>query len=227
MGRRILVAGNASAVFAAVETEVAARAETYAVAFIPNRFSLGVQNAWQNAIPGNAASGKRLQLEWNPGSPVSARTLLLAGENRLGSIDEVIFVCCPPALPCAVCDLKPADIEVLAGDHVKSWIFLARELDLYFKTKGAGRRSLALVYQETGNAQDIPNSVALASFRSLTAALLADAPAHENGYTVQGFYSGETGKESAFAAFVFKHLDDEKRRRNGKLHRHGKFVFFK
>ena len=224
MTKGIFIAGHASALLGAIEAEAAKRADRYALALIPNRFAEPREN------PSSASLEKqRVPLDWNPGSAVSARALVLAAENRIGDIDEAILACSPPSVPCAAADLKPVDIEVLASDHVKSWLFLARELVSSFKMKKRGM--LVLVYPEAGGAggkeavADILGSVAMASFRSLALGLLAGASSE--AYAAQGFAGGEAGNEEGFANFIFRQLDDTKRRINGKLHKFGKAGFFK
>jgi len=226
MSKGILIAGNDSALLSAIEAETAERTGRYALAFIPNRFS-----EFRGKSSGATAASQesaRILLDWNPGSPVSARSLVLASENRLERIDEALLVCAPPSISCAAADLKHVDVEVMANDNIKSWFFLVRELAASFKRRGQG--TLALVYPEAGiggkgDDADILGSVAVASFRSLAQRLLATATGE--AYVVQGFTSGETGNEAAFASFIFKQLDDTKRRAGGKLHKYGRSGFFK
>ena len=225
MDKGILLAGNTSALLNAVEIEVAKRVARYAVAVIPNRFPVPDEG---QPVADTSVGKAGFLLDWNPGSAVSARTLALAAENRLGRVDEAILVCSPPLIPCAVADLKPLDIEVLASDHVKSWFFLVKELVAGFKARGQG--SLVLVYPENGaggkdNTADVLGSASAASFRALAQGLLASAT--DEPYLVQGFTGGEVGNDAAFANFIFRQLDDIRRRVSGKLHKYGKAGFFK
>ena len=105
MTRGIFIVGNESALSRAIEAEAAGRVENYAAALIPNRLS-GVP---KSSVPANE---KRLDLDWNPSSPISARTLILAAENRLEKIDEAILVCSPPSIRSSAADLPLADIEI-------------------------------------------------------------------------------------------------------------------
>jgi hypothetical protein len=221
MTRGILIAGNESSLTAAVEAEAARRVERFALARIPNRLSGAapetVSESSHAAAPGGEA---RIPLQWNPGSPISARTLILAAENRLERIDEAILVCSPPSVRRAAADLLPADIEIIAHDHIKGWFFLVKEAALMFRARRAG--SLALVFSEAGaggrdEAADLLGPAALASFRAFTQSLLASA-FHEP-YLTMGFSSSEAGTEAAFAAFVFKLLDEGNPRNNGKWHK--------
>ena len=217
MTRGILIAGNESAIINAIETEAARRAGHYALARIPDRFTGDIQPST------DTASSARVLLDWNPGSPISARTLVLAAENRLEQVSEAVLVCDPPSVRTA--DFSLADIEVLVNDHIKGWFFLVKELTAIFRARGEG--TLALVYPETGGGKDdeLMGSAALAVFRSFTRNILAAAL--NEPYMTQGFSCAEAGDEAGFAAFIFKQLDEGNRRGNGKLHKYGKLGIFR
>ncbi|MDR2952914.1 MAG: hypothetical protein LBU82_06705, partial [Treponema sp.] len=142
MTRGILIAGNESSLSRAVEAEAKKRVESYAAAFIPNRLA-GAPPQQKNAPEDKA----RISLDWNPVSPISARTLTLACENRLGNIDEAVLICSPPSGRCSAAELSLADVEVMMNDHVKGWFFLARELALSFSNRKRG--ILAFVYSDS------------------------------------------------------------------------------
>jgi hypothetical protein len=239
MSRGILIVGNESALTNAIEVEAAKRAEHYALALLTDRLSgddvkIGLQAHRENALPSPSADQDtietaRIPLDWNPGSPISARTLVLSAENRLEQINEAILICDPPSVRCAVTDLSITNVEILVNDHVKSWFFLVKELAAIFKEREGG--TLALVYPETtgtgskDDAADLLGSTALAAFRSLTRSLLAAA--FSEPYLTLGFSGAEAGDEAGFAAFIFKQLDEGNRRSNGKLHKYGKLGFFR
>jgi hypothetical protein len=229
MTRGILIAGNESALTAAVEAETARRVERYSLALIPDRFS-GTRDT--RADPDlhprreTPAEKARIPLDWNPGSPVSARTLVLGAENRLGRVNEAILICDPPSVRLAACDLSLADVEILVNDHIKGWFYLVKELAAVFKARGEG--TLALVYPETGHRDadsDLLGQAALAAFRSLTGGLLASA--FDGPYLTLGFSGTAAGDEAGFAAFILKNLEEGNRRNNGKLHKYGKLGFFR
>jgi len=222
MTRGIFIAGNESALSRAIEAETGNRVEQFAAAFIPNRFSGAVKSSSQE-MP------QRLSLDWNPSSPISARTLVLAAENRLEHIDEAILVCSPPSIRSKAFDLSFSDVEIMINDHIKGWFFLVKELTAVFNNRKRG--TLALVYPDIASsslkdeAADLIGPPALASFRSLTNSLLSAA--HNDVYVTMGFSTTDAGNESAFASFIFKSLDDTGKRSNGKLHKFGKFSLFK
>jgi len=222
MTRGIFIAGNESALSRAVEAETGNRVEQYAVALIPNRFSGAVKSTTQE-------TPKRLPLDWNPSSPISARTVILAAENRLEHIDEAILICSPPSIRSRAFDLSFSDVEIMLNDHIKGWFFLVKELTSVFNSRKRG--TLALVYPDIASttlkdeAADLLCPPALASFRTITQNLLATA--HNEAYATIGFSTSDTGNESAFASFIYKSLDDTTKRSNGKLHKFGKFSLFK
>ena len=221
MTRGIFIAGNESTLSKAVEAETARRVEKFAVTLIPNRLSGAPKNT-------PVSNEKRLSLDWNPSSPISARTLILAAENRLDRIDEAILICSPPSVRCSVAELPLVDIEILVNEYIKGWFLLIKELAAVFKNREHG--TLALVYNDipgTGkdDAADILGPSALASFRAVTQGLLAAA--YSEPYITIGFSTSDTGNEAAFAAYMYKHIDEGSKRSNGKLHKFGKFNFFK
>jgi len=219
MTRGIFIIGNESALSRAIEAETANRVEQYAAALIPNRLS-GAQN-----IP--LENDKRLFLDWNPSSPISARTLVLAAENRLEHIDEAILICSPPSIRCNATGLPLSDVEIMINDNIKGWFFLVRELAAVFSNRKRG--TLALVYNDTKTSfgkEDTANMLgpsSLASFRAFTQGLLATS--RNEPYITTGFSTSGTGNESAFAAFIYKNLDRGNRKSNGKLFKFGKFNF--
>jgi NAD(P)-dependent dehydrogenase (short-subunit alcohol dehydrogenase family) len=216
MTRGIFIAGNESVLSRAIENEAVSRVEKYAVALIPNRLS-GASS--KNLPPVN---DKRLSLDWNPSSPISARTLSLAAENRLEQIDEAILVCSPPSIRGSAAELPLSDVEIIINDHIKGWFFLVKELAAVFKNRQRG--TLALVYPEikTNNgkkeAADILGPSSLASFGALAKGLLSAA--HSEPYITLGFSCSGTGNEASFAKFLFKKIDMAGSRSSGKFYKY-------
>ena len=221
MTRGILIAGNETALIRAVENEAIARVDQFASALIPNRLT-GAPKSAEPEIK------NRISLSWNPASPISARTLVLAAENRLQKIDEAILVCSPPSIRSSTEEIPLADIEIMVNDYIKGWFFLVRELATIFTVRRQG--SLVLVYPDISSpgrddAADVLGPSALASFRALTRGLLSAA--HNEPYITAGFSTSDTGNEAAFAAFIFKSIDELSQKSKGKLHKFGKFSLFR
>jgi hypothetical protein len=220
MIRGILIAGNESALATAVAAEAAKRVTNFVAAFIPNRFSDAVK---EKTVPSTGTF-----LNWNPGSPISARTLVLAAENRLERIDDAILVCVPPALYKQPDELSSADIEIMVNDYIKGWFFLVKELAAVFKAKKAGTLSLVLVETNANAAAkdsiDLLGPSATASFRAFTQNLLSSSLC--DSFQVMGFSASDTGDDNAFAAFIFKLIEESSKRNNGRWHKFGKLSLF-
>jgi NAD(P)-dependent dehydrogenase (short-subunit alcohol dehydrogenase family) len=223
MTRGILIAGNESALLSALEAEAARRVQSYAAAPIPNRLDgAGGEN------PAPPPADKRISISWNPGSPISTRSLILAAENRLGRIDEAILLCAPPAIQGPAASLSLTGIEAMVNDHLKGWFFLVRELSILFKTRGAG--TLALLIREPAasparNAPpDLPGSAVSAAFRAFAQGLLAAS--FDEPYQTLGFICPEPGETAPLAAFVFKTMEESGGRNSGKWHKFGKLGLF-
>ncbi|MCL1992380.1 MAG: hypothetical protein FWG66_05485 [Spirochaetes bacterium] len=223
MTRGILVAGNESVLGRAIEVEAAKRVHKYVSAFITNRIAQPSAPLKEH-LP-ERVEESRISLDWNPGSPISARTLVLAAENRLEHIDEAILVCSPPAVRRPASQLLLADVEILVNDHVKGWFFLVKEIATVFANRKSG--TLALVYYDATAVQeskddmtDLLGASAAASFTAFTRSLLMAA--RGDPYVTMGFSAATPGDEAGFASFLFKHLDEGNMSKNGKLLTYGK-----
>ena len=217
MTRGILIAGNQSPLFYAVAGEAAQRTEGYTIATISDRFSLSYgKHSYKMDIP-----DKAITLSWNPGSPISARTLVFSAENRMGKIHDAILVFSPPAINKTIDTLMPEEIEVLVNDHIKGWFLLVRELTLYFRRTGSG--SLSLVTNDFAKSRskksdlNLMGQTAAASFRTFAQVILAVS--HNEPYHVMGFSGPETCDMDKFAAWLFDKIDKSSKRNSGKWYK--------
>jgi hypothetical protein len=237
MTRGLLIAGNESTLSAAIAAEAARRFEPFCAALIPNRLPYPLEARPPAAAPltaSKAAADRKgpMFLDWNPGSPVSARALALAAHNRLGRIDAAVLVCVPPAVRKNAEDLNSANIEIIVNDHIKGWFFLAKELATIFVAQGAGSLAFVLAGTAGGGDRDdtdlIGPSVS-ASFHSFAQGIMAST--QEAQYDVFGFtvpadnFSGGSDAGDNVGAFVFKTLEDSRRNR-GKWHKFGSKLSF-
>ena len=233
MTRGILIAGNESSLFTAAANEAAKRVQSFACAIIPNRFTTG-NSASPQPEESKPESGA-ISLSWNPASAISARTLVLAAENRLKKIDDAVLICMPPAVYKTADALTPREIEILVDDHIKGWFFLIRELVLYFRNAGSG--VLALVApeisavgdkkskntQNTSGQLDLLGPPAVASFQSYCRSIVASSV--NEPYKVMGFSSPGAGVEEEFAAWLFKIVDEASPKNAGVWHSYTKRGF--
>ena len=231
MTRGILIAGNESSLLSAIGAEVLKRVESYASSVIPNRFPLPESTGGRpaNTETAKEAPSPAIPLAWNPASPISARTMVLAADNRLGQINDAILICMPPAVYKTTEDLLPEEIDILLNDHIKGWFYLIRELTQYFRRAGGGALSLVAPEPSTGsskNAQtDILGPSAAASFHAFTQGIITSS-ANAN-FRVMGFSGYEAGAENDFASWLAKIIDEGSIKNSGRWHRYSKIGFFR
>ncbi|MDR0641492.1 MAG: hypothetical protein LBG07_03435 [Treponema sp.] len=232
MTRGILIVGNESLLCAAIAAQAVKRVERFAQALLPNRLSEQGRGNPRVLYPSPGSdpsdvNSAAVSLAWNPGSPISARTLVLSAEHQLERIDEAILVCAPPSLRRPVAEILPLDIEILVNDHIKGWFFLVRELAGIFRARRAG--TLALVVPDLGSGRDDQADLlgvpAAAAFRALAQGILASSSAEP--YLTLAFSSQEAGENENFSAYIFKLIDEANRRNSGKWHKYGRFNFLK
>ena len=227
MTRGILIAGNESSLYNAASAEALKRVTSFAYALIPNRFPLpeGRVVSVQKTEPPEGA----IPLAWNPANSISARTLVLAAENRLTKINDAILICSPPAAFKTAEALLPEEIEITVNDHIKGWFFLVRELAQYFRRVGSG--TLSLVVPENRDSwnknapSDLLGSSASAAFRSLSQGII-DSSLNE-AYQVMGFTGSDAGQEDEFASWFFKIADEASAKYSGRWHNYSKRGFFR
>jgi hypothetical protein len=146
----------------------------------------------------------------------------------LGKIDEAILVCTPPALRKNLAQVTPQELDSLIDDHIKGWWYLARELVSSFRSRKAG--TLALVLSEApflGNkdeSEDLMGPVIGSAFRSLAQGLLASS--YSDPYRTLAFSTTDLGDDGAYAAFVYKIIDEDNKKNSGKWHKYGKVGLF-
>ncbi|AEF86564.1 hypothetical protein TREPR_3459 [Treponema primitia ZAS-2] len=221
MTRGILIAGNESTLSAAIASETGRRVDRFVAAIIPNRLPYPLENRPASA---KAPEGTGpIPLDWNPGSPVSARTMVLGAENRLGQLSEAILVCTPPAVRKSAENLNPANLEIIINDYIKGWFFLVKELATVFKAHGAGALALVLADIGSGGGRDDPVDLigppVAASFRAFAQGLM-DSSRNEP-YQVYGFSASEAGEDNALGTFIFNIIEEGNKRDSGKWHKFG------
>ncbi len=222
MTRGILIVGNQSALSEAVTAEAAKRVNTVSTAFIQNKFI----ESRQAAVP--VPEGTTIiPLSWNPGSPISARSLLLAAGNHLEHIDDAVFICDPPAIRKKAGEITPSEIDYFVNNHIKGWFFLIRETIMTLRARGKGNLCLVMSGISSGGKEDIPDiagPAVSAAFKAYAQGVLLSAAGES--FRTLGFSSSEPGSESEFAAFIYKIIDEENRRDSGKWYKFGKLPFF-
>lgn len=226
MTRGIVIVGNESPLASAVAAEAARRVQLVGTALIANRFGPDSEKPKEAALPVEGSA--QVRFPWLPASPISSRTLVTAAKNRLQRIDEVLLVCSPAALRKRADELSPEVVDTLVDDQIKGWFFLVRELALLFRAQQSGTLALVLSEVAGGGGKDdrvdLFGPTAAAAFRALAQGLLASS--FTEPYRTLGFSSAEAGEDDAFAAFIFKTLDEGAKRDAGKWHKYGKMGIF-
>jgi NAD(P)-dependent dehydrogenase (short-subunit alcohol dehydrogenase family) len=203
----LLIAGAGKELVSALADEAVKRGAKTALSLIPN----------QSGSMRLADSPE--MLDWNPGSPISARNLVLAAENRIGALTGGIIVCAAPDNADAA-DFSPAGIDFIINNHVKSYMFLARELARRFHAAQSG--TLALVLLEEPSSSLLAGPV-FGAFKSFAGNLLTNL--NTEYFRTAAFVCEEkiSPPMNEFAAYIFKTLSENKKLDGGKWFKFTKF----
>jgi hypothetical protein len=200
MNSSLLIAGSGAELIAALSTQAEKYGAASVRAVIPNR----------NVRDDIADKGSPL-LDWNPGSAVSTRGLVVAAENRLGILGGGLIVCAAPH-NAAGYDFSPAGIDFLVDNHVKSYMFLAYELARYFRAAQSG--TLAMVMLEDADSSLLTDPV-FSAFKSFSARLLE----HQSEHVRAAAFSCKEkppAPVNEFASYVIKTLFKDEKFGNGR-----------
>jgi NAD(P)-dependent dehydrogenase (short-subunit alcohol dehydrogenase family) len=226
---RVLITGNETPLFSALCGEASKRVEAYAVAPIlaaPGFDPLVPSHKTAEKPQDQNSQDKQILLEWNSSSPISARTIVLSAVNKMEHIDGAFLVCVPPIYRKTAEELAPAEIDRLIDSNIKSWYFLVRELATLFSSRKQGMLSLVVSEINAGQKDDVPDifgHAAVSVFRSFAQRVVISSLT--SSYNAMGFSYSEPGEESAFAAYVFKAMEEGKKN-SGKWHKYGKLGLF-
>ena len=224
MSRGIVLVGNESSLLSALCAEAGKQVEKYALAYIPPGHDR--KTIQYSSIEDRSLADRQYIFDWNPASPVSAKTLVLSALNKLGNIDEAVLVCVPPAYRKNADAFTADEIDHFFDCNIKGWFFLVRELAVFFTERKRGTLALVLPEINTGSGVDAPDlcgPVAAASFRSFAQGIMLSSV--NTPYETLGFSVPQPGGDQAFAAYVFKTMEEEKRN-SGRWYKFGKFGLF-
>jgi hypothetical protein len=200
MDDTILIAGAGKDLITAIANEAGTHGVKTAAALIPCRSETGKTLETSN------------QLGWNPGSPISARNLILAAENRVGALSGGIIVCAAPGSADAA-DFSPAGIDFIVDNHIKSYMLLARELTRHFDTARKGVLGMVLLEETSASILNVP---VFSAFKSFTNSLLTNL---NTEYPRMAAFSHEEKSPilvNEFAAYIFKTLFENKKLDSGR-----------
>ncbi|MDR2658885.1 MAG: hypothetical protein LBC27_02690 [Spirochaetaceae bacterium] len=205
MSDAVLIAGAGAELIAALAYEAENRGAKTAVSIIS-----GKNGAAQ--LSDKLVDEKALRLEWNPGSPISAQNLVLAAENKIGSISKGIIVCAAPGNAEAA-DFSPAGIDFLVNNYIKSYMFLGRELTRRFRTARNGTLVLALLEEPSSGLLAAP---VFSAFKSFSNGLMTRL--NPEYFHIAAFSCEEKNPPppNEFAAYIFKTLAETKKLDGGR-----------
>jgi hypothetical protein len=189
----MLIAGSGPELIGALADEAGRRGVKTALALIPGNKSL---HTWGTA-----------QLEWNPCSPLSARSLVLAAENRNGLVDTGIIVCAA-SNSAEMRDFSLAGIDFAVNNHIKSYMFLAHELTRGFRARQNG--TLVFVLLE-GLASGILSASVASAFRSFSGSMLAQSNTEYQNTLAFSCEEKNIPPMNEYAAYIFKTLVDNRK----------------
>lgn len=155
-------------------------------------------------------------VSWNRRSALSARSVLLHGQNLFGRLDEAIIVFSPVQDTVPFHESSIVSVENRTDAEVKGYLFMIREIVALFQKQRAGRLLLAVL--EPDNQVRSPlEALSLGGFVSAAEAL-------------QRFYVNEalevrlchalSSCEGGYAAFIMDALDAPRQRRSRVWQRH-------
>lgn len=164
-----------------------------------------------------------LLIDWNRTSPISARNVLLAVQNRFGALDEALLLQ-PPLLPPEALQTQASEsIERAVDVWVKGTLFLVKGVLEEFVLREAGR--LVLLHRARRRPLPTPLQAALwESFRAAALSLAAAGPRRgvQRRRVVRfeclDAEAWENGSED-FAAFVLSAMQQAGRASTGRFFR--------
>ncbi|MDR2602733.1 MAG: hypothetical protein LBC53_09860 [Spirochaetaceae bacterium] len=217
----ILIAGGESLLLSAIVQRVARLDVPYVLAIIP-------QDSSAEKMRRERGAGSDAIIEWNAGSPLSARTLIVSCVNRLQNFDAALLVCTPPQRFQAA-GLAAPEIDDAIDKHIKSYMFLTREIQSFFKKRNSG--IIAFASGGGGAFNGLLSKTITAAFAAFASGVVMESSGGDaGGVKAMGFSCAEAlnGAEQAgdFAGFISKALVESKKNDFGKWRKFGKLSFW-
>ncbi len=172
-----------------------------------------VTTAAESAV-GSVASKATLVVPWNRRSAASARNLIVAALNSLGTINEALILSSASGPEARLHELSAAEIEKAFDQSLKPAAFVARELISYFLQHPGGVLGLVSFCARPADARAPALELAAREgFRGFATSLMASYA--ESGFFVNGFQSFGAGAEE-FSQFIDKTLEEKARKISGR-----------
>jgi hypothetical protein len=189
----ILLAGTEGAFLSELTEEELAAGNRVAVTTGPG--AAGAESPEASAPP---AKQSLSYIEWNPRSPLSARTVITEALNALDVIDETLIVFSADAGKKEFHELSFADIEKTVDEGVKSFFFLVKEAFMALRRQ---RKGILTFAHHDGGVEVLPplQAAASAAFRSFASSLFAQY--QNEPFSLYGYYAS-SAETRAFARFL-------------------------
>ena len=177
--------------------------------------------------PGAGAASDRedlLIVEWNRGSLLSARNVVLAGANHFGSVDDTVVTYLAGKDHAPLHELQSVTIEEAVDRRLKSQIYLLKETLGHFALGSADPPSRLGLVMYGGNLEFLSplESTTAGGFLHLSQSLMN---MYQNEpFSIYGFHSGSQETEE-FAEFVVGALSGAVKTRPGRWYRFSRRPF--
>jgi hypothetical protein len=226
MKKTMLIAGRDTPFGAALVTEARSRGFSVIATVEPERGPAGASDRGRETAreaPPSGESDDLIVLPWNRASAFSARNIIVRcrNTNRPLAAALIPFSADPadPADPSNPGDpmgrvlesLEPSAVDEYVDREIKGRLFLAREAASEFARQGSG--ILAFVEHGSGTEGEGLGALAAGAFRALAQGMFSrnlNSP-----YLTQG-YCCPYPMDAAFAAFIFRTLEEADRRTSGR-----------
>jgi NAD(P)-dependent dehydrogenase (short-subunit alcohol dehydrogenase family) len=215
MKKTVLITGRDTPFGAALIAE--ARARDYSVIATVDRTEADGKSGRKTgqAAPADDGEAEReeglLVVPWNRASAFSARHVMIECRNLGSKLDAALVVCAPTGAPAPLEKLEPAFVDSFVDAEVKGRVFFAREAAAEFASRGEGL--LGMIAYQNGMPLSPLDAMAMGAFHALSQELFA-AQVNAN-YLTQG-YSCSLTMDAAFAAFIFKGIEEANHRTSGR-----------
>jgi NAD(P)-dependent dehydrogenase (short-subunit alcohol dehydrogenase family) len=171
----------------------------------------------QGPEPGAHAEEQLIPVVWTRRSAITAHGVLLEALKHCERIDSAVVLYEPAADTRALHEISAAETDRFFDTHLKSTVFIVRELLAQFEKQRGGHLSIALHSAASGllSPFDACGSGGLRSFAGSLFSLYQNEPV-----VIDGFES-RSADGKAFAEFVYRERRDSNGGRHGKWHRFG------
>lgn len=209
MERTLLITGRQSPLTDDLVQEALARSFTVLATFDP---------AGEEPQVPDGLGDDLTYLEWNRRSPISARSVVLAAENKAERLEELFLVYAPEAVDTPFHETQASAIEEATDRSVKGYLFLLRELLGRSLRNGGG--GVNVVVQDRGS-EVVPPLEAAVSGAFLSAVRSIMTFYAEEPIRIRGFHSTGVKEGREFARYILDTIRDRPEKSTGRWNKYG------